>query len=178
MIGTVSPNCVTPDNMLGACIDTKYCVTIMTAIVNNDHITNPAVAKFLRESQCGIRVNSQKVCCNVNSIDFGDNPTTPEVNVIVTPPPSTVRPTFKPNERQPTPPPATRNEPQQQQIDEKCGKLSQNEEPFKWIGEIWFKRDRLGGIIYESRCLGSVISPKHIVVPAHCVASLPADYSL
>jgi hypothetical protein len=165
----------------------------MTALINNDHLTNPSVAKFLRESQCGISANSHKVCCNVHNVDAGGEPTLAGVTApaattvkppLIEPPPvhndqhqqqSTLAP--------PIPPPAATRTPSGSRETpisdvERCGKLTQDEAPFKWIAELWFKHDKLGRIVYEAKCLGVAISAKHIVLPAHCVASLPANVSL
>lgn len=130
------------------CVNVKFCVSIMTALINNDHLTNPAVAKYLRESQCGIQYGSQKVCCNVNSIDFGDEP-------------------------------VSRNDEdsanEKNAIDKKeCGVLTESETPLKWIAELWFNFNSERKL----KCLGTIISAKHVIVPAHCVASLPANVSL
>ncbi|KAG5684158.1 hypothetical protein PVAND_013399 [Polypedilum vanderplanki] len=172
----VEPDCVTPDNLAGACVNVRYCVSIMTALINNDHLTNPAVAKFLRESQCGLAINSHMVCCNIQNVDFGVTPAV-TLPVISAPPPSTTRPTSFIHTEQQTPPPVTLRTPTET-ITSDCGKLRENEAPFKWIAELWFKHDRLGGVLYEAKCLGIVISSKHIILPAHCVAALPANVSL
>lgn len=127
----------------------------MTALINNDHVSNPVVAKYLRESQCGIRSGSQKVCCNVDSIDFGAEPfdTIARHGEEITS--------------------------EKSSIDKKnCGELAENETPLKWIAELWFNHDTFGRVRVESECLGTVISTKHVIVPAHCVASLPANVSL
>ena len=50
---TLQPDCVTPSNLLGRCVEVRYCVSVMTALKNNDHRTNPKVSQYLRESQCG-----------------------------------------------------------------------------------------------------------------------------
>jgi hypothetical protein len=137
------------------CVDVKFCVSIMTALINNDHLTNPAVAKYLRESQCGLRAGSHKVCCNVNTIDFGDEPYD----------------TIARHDEEITT--------KKSSIDTKsCGELAESETPLKWIAELWFNHDTFGRVQLESRCIGALISLKHVIVPAHCVANLPANISL
>lgn len=128
----------------------------MTALINKDHIMNPVVGEFLRKSQCGTKAGSHKVCCNINSIDFGEEPH--DTNSRRGDEEITI---------------------QHSTIDKKrCGELALNETPLKWIAELWFNRDTFGRVELESRCLGALISLKHIIVPAHCVASLPANISL
>lgn len=143
-------DCITPDDALGKCIEVKNCVSIMTALINNDHLTNPDVAKYLRESQCGFSAGSHKVCCNIDTIDMGGEPYDIDV----------------------------RNEEDETIDKENCGKLAENETPLKWIAELWFRHDTFGEIQLKAKCLGTLISSKHILIPAHCVASLPANISL
>ena len=121
----------------------------MTALINNDHLMNENVGNFLRRSQCGIRQNSHKVCCLLNQIDYGQ-PSPPGVdggeNIA--------------DEK-------TRNV----KLQDKCGKLnSLNEDPSKWIGELWFTIE--GKTLPEARCIGVLITSKHLVVPAACIAGV------
>lgn len=133
----------------------------MTALVNNDHLTHQNVSKYLRGSQCGIQRGSHKVCCDVNDIDFGDeiSPKSVETSRLTTilqpPAPSTQLSDLN-----------------------RCGKLNRGETPKKWVGELWFKIDGFTNSQLEPKCLGTLISKKHLVVPAHCVASLPANITL
>lgn len=98
------------------------------------------------------------MCCDVTDIDYGDETslkaletTTSRLSTVLQPP------EFKRLSNIST-----------------CGKLNHDETPEKWVGELWFK---VGGV-FESKCLGTLISNKFLVVPAHCVAALPANITL
>ncbi|CRL02376.1 CLUMA_CG015259, isoform A [Clunio marinus] len=163
----IVPDCVTPVNSLGKCINVMFCTSVMTALINNDHLTNSDVAQYLRSSQCGIMRDSHKVCCSLNDIDYGyensasiHEPTTTKLAIDlqpprISPPASTLLSNF-----------------------ETCGKLRHYETPHKWIGELWFRVESSGKIKLELQCLGTLITDKHLVVPAHCVASLPENITL
>lgn len=43
----------------------------MNLLKNRENINNPGIAEFLRKSQCGMKVNSHQVCCELIDIDFG-----------------------------------------------------------------------------------------------------------
>lgn len=163
---TIKPDCVTPVNGLGNCVEVRFCISIMTALINNDHLTNPDVATFLRQAQCGIQRDSHKVCCDINDIDFGIESKSvlsevPEIKLA-----TNLQPSHKPN-----------IEKRLSDI-ESCGKLDDNETPLKWIGELWFQMESSTDPKLEAKCLGTLISHKHLVVPAHCVASLPENITL
>lgn len=139
----------------------------MTALINNDHLTNPNVAKFLREAQCGIQRNSHKVCCDVNDIDFGNES---DASFVETP---------KQKLASNLEPPHHRPNIEKRLSDmENCGILNDDELPLKWIGELWFRVESSANSKLEVKCLGTLISPKHLVVPAHCVTSLPENTTL
>lgn len=128
----------------------------MTALVNNDHLTNAAVANFLRKSQCGKWLGSHEVCCELSTIDMGESPN------IESPSPESLPPIVRLDES----------------AENRCGQLGLKETPIKWIGELWFETVERGKTMLEAKCLGVLISHKHLVVPAHCVVSLPDNVAL
>ena len=138
----------------------------MTALINQDHLTNSNVAQFLRRLQCGYTRGSHKVCCEINDIDYGNtdgsssfDQSTPKIVTQLQP---------------------TRQDESKKQLSDynKCGKLNNNETPLKWIGELWFEERSSTKTHLELKCLGTLISHKHLIVPAHCVAYLPANITL
>lgn len=163
IVGNIIPDCVTPVNGVGKCVFVRFCTSIMTALINNDHLTNPSVAKYLRESQCGILRSSHRVCCNINDIDYGEETDSQAVETTT-------------SKLAANPPHSTTNNFLSDV--ENCGKLDGIETPLKWIGELWFKVESSEKTQLESKCLGTLISHKHLVVPAHCVASLPENIVL
>lgn len=129
----------------------------MTALINNDHLTNSVVANFLRKSQCGKWLGSHEVCCDVDTIDMGEEEQTPP----------TVTSSSSPDVRV-----------DGSSASSRCGRLGLKETPLKWIGELWFETVGSGRTLLEVKCLGVLISHKHLVVPAHCVVALPDNVSL
>jgi hypothetical protein len=129
----------------------------MTALINNDHLVNPNVAKYLRESQCGILRDSQDVCCNINDIDFGG-----ETQPIETTTRAQLLPSLPTNLQPPNLPP--QNDPinAPRISNEKCGELkletNSRSTPLKWIGELWFKVESNSRTQFEVRCFGTLIS--------------------
>lgn len=67
----LQPDCITPMDTKGTCIESSKCVSIMSVLKNNDHLHNSEVAAYLRKSQCGFEVGSHKVCCDITDIDQG-----------------------------------------------------------------------------------------------------------
>lgn len=158
---------MTPVNSLGKCVPSGNCVSIMTALINNDHMTNANVAKFLREAQCGLTRGSHKVCCDISDIDFGNATDSRLTEPLI---PQTVNNSEPPHHKA--------NINKRLSDYDKCGKLNDNETAIKWIGELWFEEKGSMKSHVEVKCLGTLISHKHLVVPAHCVASLPENISL
>lgn len=154
---------MTPVNSLGKCVHARFCVAIMTALINNDHLTNPNVAKFLREAQCGLEAGSHKVCCDVGDIDFGNESEQASAMPLSPNLASTPQPPHLPHNRL-----SILN----------CGKLEVDETPLKWVAELWFEIESSGGLKPKSKCLGTLISTKHIIAPAHCVVDLPEHTKL
>lgn len=153
---------MTPLNSVGKCVPSRFCVSVMTALINQDHLTNSNVAQFLRRLQCGNTRGSHKVCCEINDIDFGStvDQSTPKIVTNLQPPrhDSSIGKRLSDYD--------------------KCGKLNNDETPLKWIGELWFEERSSTKTHLELKCLGTLISHKHLIVPAHCVAYLPANITL
>ena len=108
----------------------------------------------------GFQRGSHRVCCDVNDVDYGGD--TPMITTT--------------SRTSTTIPPMA----QLKRLSniETCGKINREETPKKWVGELWFKVEGISKHQLESKCLGTLISYKHLVIPAHCVASLPANITL
>jgi hypothetical protein len=139
-------------------------VSVFTALVNRDHLTNSEIAKYLRESQCGFEAGSHKVCCNIESIDFGLNKTS----------------TYNENITDETFQKFDKTYVAQKNISnyDKCGLLNEIESPSKWLAEIWFINKHYPQNDQQLRCSGVLITKKHVIVPASCVVSVPENISL
>lgn len=56
------------------CTHVRNCVSMMNLLKNGDNLSNSEVAEFLRRSQCGTKLNSYEVCCELIDIDFSNSP--------------------------------------------------------------------------------------------------------
>jgi hypothetical protein len=69
----IQPDCITPLNTKGVCVDIRNCVSAMGVLKNKDHLTNPDVAIYMRKSQCGRTLGSHQVCCELEDFDVLGN---------------------------------------------------------------------------------------------------------
>lgn len=68
----IEKNCITATmKSAGMCVPVRNCVSIMQLLTNGDHISNPEISEFLRRSQCGKKIDSHDVCCELTDVDFG-----------------------------------------------------------------------------------------------------------
>lgn len=170
---TAQEHCATPDAQEGQCVQVKRCTAIWNAIINRDHITNPDVASYLRNAQCGVQANSQKVCCALEYVDStgetqetSDNPTqSTKDSRISLYPDNSMKLLMHKNAKY---------------LNFKtCGfAASANVSDFRWIVNLWYSLETTNSVMVASKCIGVLISRRTVVAPAHCVSDLPTNIKL
>lgn len=152
------------------------CKSIWQVLVHKDNVNNPDIADFLKRSQCGITINSHKVCCPVEHADVESDQETrfssvPNRKIYHKPPNVQTNPYIKshPNLRL-----LSRGT---------CGeyhpyKHNKSSAEFPYIGNLFYYIKDLHGVkSVQNKCIGTLITPNFVVIPAHC-AVIPDNLSL